>query len=217
MRVHLFADEAGNLDFSRKRDASRYYILTTVMVEDFAVGDGLLELRRELAWEGIEQGSTDFHAAEERQEVRDRVFAQLAPYQFRVDTTILEKAKTLPRLAANEQRFYQTAWFLHFKYLAKVLRREDELLVLAASVGTKNRQKAFAAAIEDVVDQFAPSTDARTVAWKAASEPCLWVADYCSWAIQRKWERGDTRSYQLIAPKLRSEFDAFQGSRHTHY
>jgi hypothetical protein len=24
--------------------------------------------------------------------------------------------------------------------------------------------------------------------------PGLWVADHCCWAIQRKWERGDTRS-----------------------
>jgi hypothetical protein len=27
------------------------------------------------------------------------------------------------------------------------------------------------------------------------SDPCLQVADYCTWAIQRKWERGDERSH----------------------
>lgn len=35
------------------------------------------------------------------------------------------------------------------------------------------------------------------------------IADYCSWAIQRKWESGDQRSYDLIRDKIRSEFDAF--------
>jgi len=25
------------------------------------------------------------------------------------------------------------------------------------------------------------------------------VADYCAWAIQRKWERDDLRSYELIS------------------
>ncbi|HEY5286242.1 MAG TPA: hypothetical protein VIJ50_03970 [Solirubrobacteraceae bacterium] len=37
------------------------------------------------------------------------------------------------------------------------------------------------------------------------SEPCLVVADYCTWAIQRRWEREDQRSHELIADKIASE------------
>jgi hypothetical protein len=40
------------------------------------------------------------------------------------------------------------------------------------------------------------------------SEPCLVVADYCTWAIQRKWERDDQRSHELIAGKIASEIQA---------
>lgn len=36
------------------------------------------------------------------------------------------------------------------------------------------------------------------------------AADYCAWAIQRKWESGDSPSYDLIRPKLASEFDVFR-------
>lgn len=36
-------------------------------------------------------------------------------------------------------------------------------------------------------------------------EPCLVVADYCTWAIQRKWERNDARSQILLADKIASE------------
>jgi hypothetical protein len=46
--------------------------------------------------------------------------------------------------------------------------------------------------------------------WPSASDPCLWVADYCTWAIQRKWERGDTRSDDLIKDRIRSEFDIWE-------
>jgi hypothetical protein len=95
-RVHVFADEAGNFDFSTHRGASRYFILTTVTMGDWRAGDALLNLRRQLAWEGIEQATDDFHATEEKQVVRDRVFAALAPWEFRVDATILEKAKARP-------------------------------------------------------------------------------------------------------------------------
>jgi hypothetical protein len=35
----------------------------------------------------------------------------------------------------------------------------------------------------------------------------LQVADYCSWAVSRKWERGVHAEYDLIAAKIRSEFD----------
>lgn len=39
------------------------------------------------------------------------------------------------------------------------------------------------------------------------SEPCLVVADYCTWAIQRRWERNDGRSHALIATKISSEVE----------
>lgn len=38
----------------------------------------------------------------------------------------------------------------------------------------------------------------------------LQVADYCNWAIYRKWEREDERSYELIRTRVRSEFDIFR-------
>jgi hypothetical protein len=41
----------------------------------------------------------------------------------------------------------------------------------------------------------------------AAADPCVQIADYCAWAIQRKWERADERSYRLIAGKIDHEYD----------
>jgi hypothetical protein len=49
------------------------------------------------------------------------------------------------------------------------------------------------------------------------SDPCLQVADYCTWAIQRKWERNDNRSYDLISGKLESEYDVWAIGRTYHY
>jgi hypothetical protein len=64
--------------------------------------------------------------------------------------------------------------------------------------------------VAGVVRETARTAVARTAYWPAASDPCLQVADYCCWAIQRKWERGDMRLYELIASKIRSEFDVFR-------
>jgi hypothetical protein len=182
-----------------------------VTTPDCSAGDALLNVRRQLAWEGIEQGTTDFHATEERQYVRDRVFEALDSIAFRVDATIFDKQRVTERLRRDEGRFYQTAWFLHFKHMAPlIVQPSDELLVVAASLGTRKKRDEFHGAVRNVVQQVAPMVDFRTAFWSAASEPCLWVADYCSWAIQRKWERGDARSYVLIESKVQSEFNIFR-------
>ncbi|MGH2632508.1 MAG: DUF3800 domain-containing protein [Tepidiformaceae bacterium] len=217
-RVHVFADEAGNFDFSSKAGASRYFILTTVTMDNFRAGDALLSLRRQLAWEGVSSGTDDFHATEELQLVRDRVFAELSNWDVRVDSTILEKAKAAPHLAVDDIRFYKLAWYLHFKHIAPLITKAgDELLVMGASLGTKKKKEGFNAAIHDVVAEVTHGIDFRTVSCSGASDPCLWIADYCSWAIQRKWERGDERSYALIKSKVRSEFEVFQRGTNTYY
>lgn len=216
-RKYVFADESGNFDFSRNRGATRYFILTTVTMTDCAVGQRLLELRRELAWEGLGLAS-EFHATTDAQAVRDRVFAAVAPFSFRVDATILEKAKADPMIRSTDERFYQHAWFYHMKYLApRVTCSDDGLLVVGASLGTRKRRQLFHSAIEDVVRQVSPTLEVRVASWEAASDPCLQLADYCSWAVQRKWESGDARSHELIRPKIRSEYNLFAAGAVSHY
>lgn len=129
----------------------------------------------------------------------------------------MEKRKTQPHLANDQERFYKMAWYLHFRHVAPlVTSASTELLVIAAQIGTKKRRKAMRLGIADVVDQ---STRCKweVAFWPAASDPCLQVADYCCWAIQRKYERADTRSYDLINDKIKSEFQPFDSGQQTYY
>lgn len=179
-----------------------------------------MELRRELAWNqmGLD---TFFHASEDKQDIRDRVFPLLQEHHFRIDATILEKAKAQPQIRHSEEYFYQLAWYLHFKYVAPRITRlhYKELLVVSASVGTKKKRAGFRQAVDDVVSQVARSTTCRVACWDCASEPCLQIADYCCWAIQRKWESAgaDIRSYDLIKDKIASEFVPFRGGKVSYY
>jgi hypothetical protein len=163
-------------------------------------------LRRQLAWEGYPQATPDFHASEELQAVRDRVFEELAKWDFEVDSTIFNKRLTAPELTGDDVGFYRAAWQTHFDKVAPSLfGGGDELLVMGASLGIKKRRQAFHRAIEDVVASHAGTTPFRTVSWSGTSDPCLWVSNFCSWAIQRKWERNDDRSHVLIKHRIRSE------------
>jgi hypothetical protein len=52
------------------------------------------------------------------------------------------------------------------------------------------------------------------------ADPCLQVADYCAWAIFRKWEskdRWDIRSFDLIKDRITSEYDLFKPGKDYFY
>jgi hypothetical protein len=89
--------------------------------------------------------------------------------------------------------------------------------VVGASLGTKKRRAVFHAAVADVIARTSPTTTFRVASWAGISDPCLQVADYCAWAIQRKWELGDARSHALIASKIATEFAPFAASAERYY
>lgn len=211
----IFADEAGCFTFNRAQNVSRYFILCTVIMDDCSVAGELLKLRRRLAWEGYELLDA-FHASEDKQAVRNHVYDTILQHPFTVQATIMEKSKAQPQTRIDKPRFYQYGYFYHFKHgTRKHLTPECEALVTTASLGTRKERIAFQAAVGDVMRQTKCSK-----AWKAdfmpsASDPCLQVADYCAWAIMRRWERGDERSYALISDRITYEYDLFKtGSSH---
>jgi hypothetical protein len=69
---YLFIDESGNFDFSKK--GTRYFILTAILAEDtYGLQHDLLELKLKLA-DQFEHYLEYFHATEDKQFVRDKVF-----------------------------------------------------------------------------------------------------------------------------------------------
>jgi hypothetical protein len=201
--VYLFGDEAGNFDFSEHDSASRYFILATVAMGGWQAGDRVQALRRRLAWRGVHLGSV-LHATEDPQTVRDEVFATLQQCDLRIDATIITKA-SVPVEMRGPHQLYRYAWHRHFARIAsQVARSDDRLLAVASDLGTRKRRGAFHLAVDDAVRASARCPH-RVAFWPNMSEPCLVVADYCTWAIQRRWERDDDRSHKLIAAKIASE------------
>jgi hypothetical protein len=52
------------------------------------------------------------------------------------------------------------------------------------------------------------------------ADPCLQVADFCAWAIQRKWEskdKWDIRSFDLIKDRVTYEYDLFRPGNENFY
>ena len=216
MRTYLYADESGNFDFSLNPGASRYFLLTTVALNSHAIVADLLDLRRELAWEGVELPE-GFHATNDKWPTRMRVFDILSKHDFRVDATILEKRKIEPAIRRTDSSFYGFVWYNHLKYTVRdVVLPQGELLITAAAINIKQTKAYFNSAVQAVNREVMPEAIIKATMWPAATDICLQVADYCSWAVQRKWERDDSQAYAIIKDKIGSENDIF-GSRTTFY
>ncbi|MGO9547709.1 MAG: DUF3800 domain-containing protein [Rhodomicrobium sp.] len=217
-RIFIFGDEAGCFEFSRKQNVSRYFVICTINLGHCEIGHHLLELRRKLVWDGKPVGDF-FHATTDKQEVRDEVFQLISQHQFDVYATILEKSKAQPQVRASREVFYQYGWFYHFRWSAPLfITPQTDLMITAASVGTKKGQAVFTTAVNNVVQQVLHIRRNRwqTHFCQSMADPCLQIADYCTWAVQRKWERGDDRSYHLIHARIRRERDLWEHGQ-THY
>lgn len=212
----VFADEAGDFTFKDKQGASRYFILCTVTAADWRVSDRLLSIRRELVLAGdIERDK--LHATTDLQEVRNQVFAAIAEEDFRWDATILEKRKAQPQTRPDAPTFYRYAWFYHFKHVGPIIaRRCDKMLITAAALGEKKTKAAFKAGVNETAQQTLPRDKWEVTIRQSSEDPLLWVADYCAWAVQKKWERQDVRSYDLIRGRRGSEYDLWSPGK-THY
>lgn len=218
LRRYVFADEAGDFEFARKPNVSKYFIVCVIRTDSCEIGNQLLNLRRQLLWEKLPVKEC-FHCSRDQQVVRDRVFALIRSMDLRVYATIMEKSKAYPQVRGSQDRFYKTGWYFLMRFVAnRIVQPDTELLLTAASVKKNKAQRAFTDAINDVVQQTIPRNQWLTTFCPAVADPCLQIADYCTWAIQRKWEsanKTDVRSYRLIEDKIDYEYDLWaHGTKH---
>jgi hypothetical protein len=215
--LYIFLDEGGNFDFTRK--GTQYFVLTSLVKKrPFQITPALEHLKYDLIETG--QDIEYFHAAEDRQAVRDRVFGAICRYlpTFRVDSVIVEKRKTGPALR-NEVKFYPKMLGYLLRYLLNdgaMMDGVGEVIVITDKIPVKNKTKAIEKAVKMTLTEMLPDTVKYRVLHHASKSSFgLQVVDYCNWAIYRKWEGGDPRSYEFIRHRIQSEFDIFRtGTRH---
>jgi Protein of unknown function (DUF3800) len=216
MHKFLFSDEAGCFTFSKSQNVSKYFIICTVTTNSLDLAEALTHLRHDMLREGLPVGDF-FHATSDAQIVRDRVYAEIMRHQFQFQATICEKSKAQPQVRTSKARFYKYPWFYHFKHgIAPNLTDDQRLVVTAASIGTRRERSTYTNALKDVVSQSALGVDWVVDFRPSMSDHLLQVADYCAWAVQRSWERGDSQSLDLIRERMSYSFELWKHGT-THY
>lgn len=217
-RLYILLDEGGNFDFSPQ--GTKYFILTSVTATRPFVWDPPL---MSLKYDELERGSNAeyFHAAEDKQVVRSRVFDILSPCvtAMRLDSLIVPKARVVPPLR-QEEKFYSRMLGYLLRYVIQRVGsdRYAEVIVMTDAIPVRAKRKAMVKAVEETLSDMLPaSTPYRVLHHESKSCVGLQVADYCNWAVYRKWDRGDERSYNVVRPAIRSEFEIFSATKRTYY
>ena len=208
VRVEIYGDESGDFSFSGKPGASQYFMVTTIAVRENTLGHQLLNLRRDLMWEryALPRG---FHAQQDSAELRDRVYDVIAASGIRIDSTIVAKSDVRKPLQRSNLRFLNFVWFAHLRHvIPRIAGAGDEIMVVGAAVRTQMSDTDVRNALGQIVTDVHPGPGHAHIV-NASTDFMVQAADYCGWAVQRKWERGDFRAYNRVRHLIASEHELF--------
>ena len=216
--LYIFLDEGGNLDFSNS--GTKFFTLTSLSKErPFEAYKPLCEFKYDLIELGVE--IEYFHAAEDTQAVRNGVFDIIHRHidQTRIDSLIVEKRKTGPALR-DEERFYpeMLGYLLRYVVNGYDLSQFAKVMVFTDNIPVQRKKKAIEKTIKKVLAGMLPVGVIYEIFHHASkSNFDLQIVDYCNWAVYRKWEMKDLRSYGVIQKVVASEFDIFRAGTTFYY
>jgi len=216
--LYVFLDEAGDFNFSAT--GTKFFTFTTITkTRPFPWDTPILSLKYDLIEVGLD--IEYFHAAEDRQAVRNQVFEIIGKNlgNLRIDSLVIEKRKTGPALQMLE-KFYprMIGYLLRYVLDPKNLKDFAEVIVITDSIPVSRKREAVEKAVKQTLSKMLPSgTKYRILHHASKSCVGLQIADYSNWAIFRKWEREDLRSYELIRSGIQSEFDIFRSGMKYYY
>ncbi|HZF12626.1 MAG TPA: DUF3800 domain-containing protein [Thermoanaerobaculia bacterium] len=218
--LNIFIDESGNFDFSVR--GTKYFLLTAVSTTGCAdLFSEFFELKHRLAASGLEL--EEFHATENKQAVRDEMYKMIERHCehqcLTIDSVIAQKNKTNPSIRADAvfyAKMLQTLLQWVFKH--RPTTDVDRILVWAARIGTNKKRGLFEKTIKGYLsNELNARHPYHLFIHSAASHPMLQVADYCSWAIIKKWKDAELRPYSKIHHAVLTEFEIFRSRTKQYY
>ena len=208
-------------------DAQSYFMLGMIRCADDATTGARIEaLRTELLANPLYAGipsmqpaarktARAFHAKDDHPEVRSRVFDFISQLDFKFYAVIKDMRKVrdyvLNRNAFDSTYRYHPneLYDLTVRMLFKErLHKGEHVRVMFARRGKSDRTAALTTQLERTRAAFLSrrgTTSETTLAIKpvhACDDPCVQLADYCLWALQRCYEKHEGRFLQSIWSKV---------------
>ena len=129
-----------------------------------------------------------------------------------MDSIIVEKQKVAASLHADGQFYPKVLGTLLREILKQYALAEfAEVIVFTDSLPVLRKRGAVEKGVKITLAAMLPATVRYRVLHHASkSNMDLQIADYCTWAIYRKWNSQDARSFWRVQAAVRREWDLFQ-------
>ena len=203
--LFVFVDESGNFDFSAL--GTRHFVMSAVAATAPLESASILHnLRYRLLTEGHDV--SEFHATEDRQHVRDRVFES-----FNSVTNVVSHVLYVDKREVSSQ--IRTDSQLHLRFGRAMIRhvidafegREFEAVVVVFDQAlTQKKQGAFRLAMKPELKQL--SKPFHIYFHRMVTDMNGQIADYIAWSKFVALERGEQRPWKAVVAALNpSEMD----------
>jgi hypothetical protein len=206
---------------------SRYFIVGKVDIDvPDEVAKGLEELRLQLLADPYfkdvpsmqpaqKKTALGFHAKDDLAEVRREVFRWLEPQSFRFYAVVRDKEVIARKVCEHNQRNPKYRYHPNQLYdrcisglFRERLHKDQAYKICFARRGSNDRSDALRKALEAARMAFRRKWDIESsapieiVEADCQSTVCLQVVDYCLWALQRFYVRGEDRFLNLLSSKI---------------
>ncbi|MCB9811179.1 MAG: DUF3800 domain-containing protein [Candidatus Nomurabacteria bacterium] len=236
--LYIFIDESGDFTFSNK--GSKFFILTAAStIHPLNRRDLPLSARYELLCEGY--NIEYFHATVDAQVVRNKFYEKIKDLpDYEIDSVIAEKRKANFTLYEEVMAESSKTGFLKikteqvhekfYKQLCETLLKYvcHRYLKIRASLGIKKVVVVLDQALPNKKREFVTKSIKQYIKSHFGLVPYMYfhstksdvncqIADYCCWAMKKKWTDNELRPYNEIKHNVKSEFDIFRNGEKYFY
>lgn len=228
--VYFFVDESGDPTFYDHQGklivgevgVSPILILGFIKTKDpKPIRSALESLRNQIANDAYLQGVpslakslVSFHAKDDCPEVREKVFRTIVDLDFTAELFVARKIQNIfnKKHHKSEGEFYDDLISKLFENKLHLAKKNE---IYFAVRGSKTRQLPLEQAIKKAISTFETKwnkkveSEVNIYPQSPSGEPCLQVADYVNWTVQRAFIKGEVRFFKFIEQKIKYLVDLY--------
>ncbi len=197
--AYILLDESGDLGFSFNRGSSNYFLITIIFAEEKRKLEKIVrKIFRTLKKKDRKRSS--LHAYHESPITRQRLLKELQSADCKIMAIVLNKKRVYTKLQDEKAVLYNyvTNILLDRLFTKKPFDMSKKVILLASrretNVFLNENFKNYLS--ERTTSNHQIEMEIRIT--KHHEDRALQVADFVSWAIFRKYERGDDSYYNMI-------------------
>lgn len=212
--IYIFVDEAGDMNFSAK--GSKYYMFNFLIKQrPFNLHEYISNYRYSLLERNLDPFGGKrldieaFHACEDNKYIKDEIFNIISSFNkesVKSYSYILEKPKVEPNKHQEKDKFYIENLNLAIQRLLDKLQIDKNFVIITDRLPVhKNKNKQVGAlkkGIKEYIRRNNLNIRYDIFHHCSASSVNLQIVDYISWAIFRKYERGQDLYFKRIEKYL---------------